>query len=461
MRLPEQAPALNSLLNEIMKANGKRLRKVFEAGIKSTDNGKYRHWDDQRRLAPPAGLSPREWWFGTKFARAQLLRPLPLADAEGQPFQYSVPDAAAELIHHIDQDASGQITVPELVVNAQTRTQYLIRSLIEESITSSQLEGASTTHRVAKEMLRTGRAARTRDEQMILNNYLALNHVRGWRETPLEPAMVLDLHRIVTEGTLDDPDAAGRLQRPTDERVVVRSRDDGTVVHNPPPAGQLTERLERMCVFANGGLVEGFMHPVVRAILLHFWLAYDHPFEDGNGRTARALFYWSMSSQGYWLTEYLSISRILNDAPRKYARSFLFTETDERDTTYFLLYQLEVVRRAIREMHEYLRRKVAEVRQTEELLRNTRLNHRQIALVAHAVRNPQSSYTYKGHAASHRVVRQSARTDLLELERLGLLQRRPHGGRELVFLPAPNLHERLRQMSAQPRAGTLRQSANA
>jgi Fic family protein len=417
---------------------------LLRAGVKATDDsGKYRHWDTLRHMKPPNGLSVREWWLAVKLGRTQLLRALPLTDSAGHAFQYAMPDAAAEMVHRIDQDASGQISIPELVVNPQTRSQYLIRSLIEEAITSSQLEGASTTHRVAKEMLQTGRPARTRDEQMILNNYQAMHHVRQWNGTALEPAMVLELHRIVTERTLDNPGGAGRLQTPDEERVVVRSRDDGTVVHVPPPADQLPERLEIMCAFANGGLLDGFMHPVVRAILIHFWLAYDHPFEDGNGRTARALFYWSMSSQGYWLTEFLSISRILNDAPRKYARSFLHTETDDRDATYFLLYQLEVIRRAIEGMHQYLQRKMAEVRQTEALLRNTRLNHRQIALLTHALKNPHSSYTYRGHAASHRVVRQSARTDILGLENLGLLKRR-EGGKQLFFLPASDLPERLR-----------------
>lgn len=450
MRIPEQAPTLQDLLSSIKP---ERFGPILGASVRATDSGKYCHWDDQRRLSPPAGLSAREWWFATKYARAQVLRPLELRDTAGMPFQYALPDAAAELVHHIDQDASGQISVPELVVNPQTRSQYLVRSLIEEAITSSQLEGASTTHGVAKEMLKTGRPARTRDERMILNNYRAMHHVRGWNGTPLEPAMVLELHRVVTEGTLDNPDAAGRLQRPDEERVVVQSREDGAIVHTPPPAVELPERLEKMCAFANGGLVEGFMHPVVRAILIHFWLAYDHPFEDGNGRTARALFYWSMSSQGYWLTEYLSISRILNNAPAKYARSFLYTETDERDTTYFILYQLEVIKRAIDEMHKYLQRKMAEVRQTEALLRNTRLNHRQIALLTHAVRHPQSSYTYKGHGASHRVVRQSARTDLLHLESLGLIERRKGGGRAVEFLPAADLSERLRAMSATANTG--------
>jgi Fic family protein len=62
-------------------------------------------------------------------------------------------------------------------------------------------------------------------------------------------------------------------------------------------------------------------------------LGYEHPFEDGNGRTARALFYWSMLNQGFWLTEFLTVSKILRKAPAKYARSFLYTEQDSNDLT--------------------------------------------------------------------------------------------------------------------------------
>ena len=59
----------------------------------------------------------------------------------------------------------------------------------------------------------------------------------------------------------------------------------------------------------------GFIHPMIRSIILHFWLAYDHPFVDGNGRTARALFYWSMLRHGYWLFEFISISQIILKGP--------------------------------------------------------------------------------------------------------------------------------------------------
>ena len=277
---------------------------------------------------------------------------------------------------------------------------------------------------------------------MILNNYRAMNLVREWTHMPLTPERILELHRVVTEGTLDDPLAAGRLQRPGGQRVSVVDRIDGKVLHAPPPAEMLPERIARLCEFSNGGTTQGFLHPVGRAIVVHLWLAYDHPFEDGNGRTARALFYWSMLSQGYWLTEFLSISRILKQAPARYARAFLFMETDGLDATYFILHQLGVIGRAIDDLHDYLRRKMQEVHAGDELLRESDLNHRQIALIQRALRHPDAEYTFKSHMTSHRVVYQSARADLLALEGRGLVVRRVVG-REFRFRPVADLANRL------------------
>ena len=297
-------------------------------------------------------------------------------------------------------------------------------------------------------MIRSGRPPRDRAERMILNNYLAMTDLRGLASAPLTPSVVFSLHRTLTEGTLDDPTAAGRLQEPSEERVHV-AWSDGTVTHVPPPADQLRARLEAMCRYANGG-GKGFTHPVVRAVLLHLWLAYDHPFEDGNGRTARALFYREMLSSGYWLFEYVSISRLLLKAPSQYGLSFLYAETDGFDATYFLLYQLGILKRAIEELLAYLVRKMAEVRETEALLRRTDLNHRQVALLTHALRHRDAVYTVHSHGESHRVTRQSARADLLDLERGGLLDRRVIG-RRFEFIPVPDLRERLHAASVEVR----------
>src|SRR5690606_31936832 len=154
---------------------------------------------------------------------------------------------------------------------------------------------------------------------------------------------VLEVHRLLMRDALDDPTQAGRLRTAEDNVIVGDRLQPDLVLHTPPPAAELPERLQALCDFANGGEAGEFLHPIVRAIAVHFQIGYDHPFCDGNGRTARTLFYWSMLRSGYWLSEYISISSVLKKAPSPYVQSYLHTESDGADMTYFVGHQLDVI----------------------------------------------------------------------------------------------------------------------
>jgi Fic family protein len=441
MHIPLKAPRLHELMAELPAG---RLGQVLSAPLTTPagDDG-YLHWDRLMHLTPPEGLNHQEWWLRLKFSRVVDQRRIPLVDLEGQPFLFSLPDSVLQSLHQVDQQASGRIGIAESVTNPANRDRYVVTSLIEEAITSSQLEGASTTRKVAKEMLRTGREPRDRSEQMIANNFRAMQFVTSNSDRELTPEFIFEIHRMVTHGTLDDPGAAGRLQRPDEVRVKIWDADQ--LLHTPPPAEELPERLRVLCSFANGQSDEPWVHPVLRSLILHFWMGYDHYFEDGNGRTARAVFYWSMLRQGYWLAEFLTISAILRKAPISYAQSFLYTETDENDLTYFLRYQLNVLTRALEELQKYLQRKVEEVQEVDALVRgDSGLNHRQRTLLGDALRDPHARYSIEGHRQSHAVVYQTARADLLDLAARGLLEQRREG-RAFIFVPAPDLSARLRK----------------
>jgi len=444
MHIPVKPPPYDDLISGIA---ADRFSRVLAAELPSVPGADgYPHWDTIMHLTPPSDLTHEEWWLRLKIQRDAGRKRTPLLDVKGRPFTVSLPDAAAEMLHTVDQKASGRIRMAESVTNPASRDRYIISSLIEEAITSSQLEGASTTRRVAKEMLRTGRSPRDRSEQMITNNYRAMQYVGANRSLEITPVRIFELHRIVTLGTLDDPTAAGRLQRPDEERVQVWGESD-QLLHTPPPAEELPQRLTAFCAFANGQSSEGWMHPVVRAIVMHFWIGYDHYFEDGNGRTARAVFYWAMLKQDYWLTEFLTISTILRKAPIAYAQSFLLSETDDNDLTYFLVYNLEVLKRALASLEEYLERKIQEVQEVEALVRgDSGLNHRQRALLGDALRDAHARYTIHGHQIAHGVVYQTARTDLLELVDRGLLEQH-RGGKAFVFVPSGDLGARLRHLA--------------
>ena len=442
MNIPQSPPKFEDLIAEVTPERIMQLASHIR-----TSAGHYLHWDKIRHRPPPKGLSHREWWLVLKFARTNALQPIDLKDKEGRPFLFAVPERVLQELHQIDLGTGGLVSVPEPIVNPQTRDRYLVRSLMEEAITSSQLEGAATTREVAKDMIRTGRPPRDTSEQMILNNYLTMQRIRELKSSALSPELVLEIHRLITADTLEEPTATGRFRRPDERRVV--SDDFGQVFHDPPPASELAERMNAICAFANGETPDHFIHPAVRAMILHFWLAYDHPFVDGNGRTARALFYWSMLRSGYWLFEFISISTILRKAPVQYGRSFLYTETDDNDLTYFLVAQTEVISRAMGELHRYIERKAAQLRQAEQDIQALALfNHRQVALIRHALSNPRQRYTIASHQHSHAVAYQTARTDLLDLAERGVLEMGKKG-RPMIFVAPTDVAERLAALEKQ------------
>ena len=407
---------------------------------------KYLHWDKLRRLSPPLSMTHEEWWLAVKWQRKPSYRTIPLCDKKGTPFVMLLEvDPIPERLHDIDLGSGGLIQMPEQITNPETRDQYYISSLIEEATTSSQLEGAATTRQIAKEMIKSGRKPINRSEQMILNNFKTMQHINKLRDRELSKELIIEIHRLVTENTIDDPSAVGRFRK-SDEQVSVVDMYNETL-HEPPLAKELEHRIETLCKFANGQTESGYIHPVICSILLHFWLAYDHPFVDGNGRTARAIFYWAMLRNNYWLFEFVSISRILLKAPAKYARAFLYTETDGNDLTYFILYHLDVIQKAIQQLHEFIQRKTAQLQTLERDLRGmTILNHRQRVLISHALRHPYHRYTIQSHRISHNVVYQTARLDLMDLENRGLLESKKVG-KKWYFTPAPKLEKKLSRLT--------------
>ena len=433
-------PVPPSDISQLITQETKNLGKILNLANTPTPMGKYLHWDNLRHRKPPDDITSEQWWLGVKFARMGLRREIPLRDVGNQAFSFTMPPLITEYLHEIDSRGSGRIAMPTEVTNPQTRTRFLVRSLIEESITSSQLEGASTTRQKAMEMFRSGRAPADRSEQMIFNNLKGMEFIRAHQGDDLTPELVKSIHAEMMRGTIVDTDL-GRLQSPNEKRVYVASNSNDLILHAPPPARQLAARLKAMCKFANGVNEKEFLHPVVRAILLHFWLAYDHPFVDGNGRTARALFYWSMLHADYWMFEFISISSILRKASAQYATSFLLTETDANDATYFIDYQLQVIRRALQTLEKYLQRKTREVQKAESLLHHSDdLNYRQLALLSHALRKLDTNFTITSHRTSHRVAYATARADLLQLVELGLLVKHMRSG-ALHFNAGPVLHE--------------------
>jgi Fic family protein len=453
MGIPKKGPSFPSLLVELIKEDDNFLLRGTKPeirGLIERANNEGWNWEQCGYHASQAGLSQKQFWALVKMARAQGRLEIPLRDRRGKLFSYRLPPSAQRVLHVIDKHLGGTIesSFPQLDTPPE-RTRYLITSLVEEAIASSQIEGAAVTRAVAKEMLQTGRQPRNRDERMILNNYRMIQMLNR-RTEPLTIPLLHEIQSQLTELVLDKPGARGRFRR-SSEKVTVWDEEEQQALHVPPPAEELIERSEQLCTFANlansADNPGSFIHPAIRAILLHFWLAYDHPYVDGNGRTARALFYWSMLKSGYWLVEYLTISTIIREQPKQYARAFLNTERDDNDLTYFILYHLEVIERSLHAFQEYLDRKMSERKRRAQVLLPALFNQRQQAILLKALREPDTRFTYESHARAQGVTLATARSDLLDLEAKDLL-RGNRVGRRFEFVAVPDLEERLRRLAA-------------
>ena len=442
MPLRQKSPNFAEFFDQEVQQDPKIIINLLSANF---DDSHYLHWSELIRRTPPEGLTHEQWWLGLKLKRNASQRTVPLANKHGKKFTFTLTDRVLQSVESIAARLGGPRELTSGTLTPAGRDKYVVRSLVEEAITSSQLEGASTSRRVAVEMLDSGRQPSNRSELMILNNYRGMEFVKENASKDMTPELVLQLHSILTEGTLDDPEDAGRLDSPDQERVSVWAHDEQ--VHVPSPAIELPERLDTLCSFANESPTSSpYIPPIVRAIIVHFMFGYDHYFADGNGRTARTAFYWLMLRHGYWLSEFLTISKILKTMPGKYGDAYQLSEDDD-DLTYFIHFQLDVIIRALDELDAYIARRQAQTKHIHSVLRSAAsvFNPRQSQIIEWIDRDSVPSVTAQIISSRYRVTTQTARNDLTHLENYGLLHR-SEGKRPITWIPVDGFRERLAKL---------------
>ncbi|MFM7430582.1 MAG: Fic family protein [Flammeovirgaceae bacterium] len=374
----------------------------------------YLYWDKVKYLPLPNRISPQNIWLVTKFNRELKSNVFFIGNDS---FSFSPTTKIQRLLHEFDKRYGSPLFGKPLDDIAKKR--YLNSSLMEEAIASSQIEGAVTTRIVAKEMLRQQREPRNQSERMIRNNYITIQRIRELKEENLSSELLLEIQRLITDRTQEDQANVGQF-RTTDDVVVVDASDN-EIAYQPPPYRELKKFVNDLCRFFNEDPPSYFIHPIIKASIIHFLVGYIHPFADGNGRTARALFYWYLLKYGYWLTEYLSISSIILKTRIQYAKAYLYTETDGHDLNYFIYYQIKVLQDAYENLEKYLHRKEAEKIASYALLTRGGINERQAIVIQQLTDHPTKIFTVKEVETIFAISNQSARTDLQQLESLGWL----------------------------------------
>lgn len=379
-------------------------------------NEEYDYWDKVKYKKPlPEGVTPEMLWSYVKASR--LKQSVMIWDKYG--IKLCVTSQMQRLCHEFDM-LFGSFWSSENDSQSAERKYYLASSLMEEAIYSSQMEGASTTRVVAKEMLRKNKSPQNKSQQMIVNNYNTIQYITQHRNDPLTEENLLHIHRLMTENTLDDPNNAGRFR--TNDEVVVADVVANEIVYTPPAYKEIPEFLDAICYMFNEDNPRIFLHPIIKGIIIHFMLAYMHPFVDGNGRTARALFYWYMLKENYWLTEYMSISRVIAKSKKSYEKTFRYSENDENDIGYFVAYNLRALKISFQQLTDYIQRKQKEKKAANAFMASGNVNQRQALILQQFAEDPDLVLTVKEVQTRFSVASMTARKDLSELVQQGYLQ---------------------------------------
>lgn len=409
--------------------------------------GRYLHWSQLKWRVPKE--QSEAIWKAVKFKRITQYKLIGLADENNQVFKYCTPHSMEASLYQLVKIAGGNVgAIADSVASDSLQNRFLVSSLImEEAISSAQLEGASTTREVAKKMLEEEREPVDEDERMILNNYLLLKYAEQHKARELTLDMILEFHRIATIDTTENNVVPGELR--LDNTIYIED-GDGNIAHQPPDFTLLEDRLKVLCEFANQEHVGvngcDFIHPLIKAITLHFMIGYEHPFRDGNGRTARALFYWFMLKSEYTLFKYVSISKLLREKPKEYGLSYMYTERDENDLTYFIYFQLDIISKAFEELKKYLDLKADEFQKISETLEKTtwgrKLNFIQKDLIKKAVKEPGRVFSAKEVCNSYSVSENTARSYLAKLAEMKLFLS-TKDGRTIIYIAPSDLLSKL------------------
>lgn len=414
MRPIEKAPSLANL-QHIRQGARLLIRKDFQT-IANEINEKYLYWNKVKYIKTPEDINPTILWAAVKLSRTIHAKKL---DFGKYHFTYNLTDSIQKGLHEFDLHIGGELG-SKSIIPEEGKKRYLVSSIMEEAIASSQIEGAVTTRKKAKEMLRKSINPRNKSEQMIVNNYITIKHIVEIQNEPLTLEKLLEIHRLITSQTLNDSADEGRYRE--DNEVNVVDVTDGEIVHTPPDFKEIPQLMDELIRFFNETNSNQFTHPIVKGCIIHFMIGYIHPFVDGNGRTARAIFYWYLLKSGYWLTEYLSISRLIIKSKTQYAQAFIYTEVDDNDLTYFINYKMKTMQLAFQSLKEYIQRKINEKKRIINFQKIKGINERQSLIIKWVYEEPDLLFSVKEIENRFSISNQTARTDLIELEKQGYLE---------------------------------------
>lgn len=326
-------------------------------------------------------------------------------------FWFFPADCIMRKIREIEVD--GQQVYELIHRNSSFEKDFYLDATIEEAISSAIYEGANSTRAEAQQLIASGSPPKTKDEWMLVNNFRAMQWIKENKTKEVSKDLILNIHEIVTRNTLsgDDINFAGKFRN---DRVFVHSRTN-EVKHEGIDFKKIETAIDEAIEVTTKN--PRYLPPLLKGILLHYFIAYIHPFFDGNGRTARTLFYFKAMKNSLPFVELLSVSAYLKNYGRQYEKSFEDVVSNQLDITYFIDFNLDALLKAVKKVRE----KVEFLVKIVNLKARYELSDFQIVLLQKTALHKFRKIDVESFAAEIGRSREIARQELKKLSDLGFM----------------------------------------
>ena len=201
------------------------------------------------------------------------------------------------------------------------------------------------------------------------------------------------------------------------------------VHYEAPPAHRLEAEMED---FLNWFNVDNEDDPVVKAGLAHLWFVTVHPFEDGNGRIARAVGDLALSRAENSPQRFYSLSAQIQRERKDYYDRLEATQKGDLDVTDWLEWFLACLLRAIQGAEEALAQVLGKARFWQHWA-GTPLNDRQIKLLNKLLDGFEGKLTSSKWAAVAKCSQDTALRDITELLERGVMKKSEASGRSTSY----------------------------
>ena len=338
---------------------------------------------------------------------------LPLHDFDGKPMVY------LESVARVSLSAARVLLTPQ-----QSTRLYGTKAMEEEVLSTFRIEQIDTSRESVRRIL-SGLAPKDKEECRIYGMKQGLEFIADISNSITEENLFRLYHMTIGDFlSEEDRLLPGHWYRHDGVTVI-----DSKTEHIGLPWKKLPVYMKELVAFA---AEKAAQNDLIKAAILHFALAYLHPYFDGNGRMARLLHLWYLVQQGYPSVLFVPMSRFVEESCSRYYKAYTQVEQNQQisgvlDVTPFLVYFAESVYHRLGEDQPQPRTLQA----FEEALRQGKVTEKERALWQFVL----TAYGNEGFSTKRLekdfgdAAYATIRSFVLKFERLGLLTSVHYGNR--------------------------------